>query len=532
MSRRVLFLAGGRLAVYHWSSGELLDPLWFGADEDGLTEFALYLAHSPPDPAYLLVDVVEEEFREESIPHVVGPDRRALLRTRLNRLFRDPTYSYAVVQGRETEGRRDDQVLFTSLIRPDLLSPWVGQIAKHKIPLAGIYSLPIVGEALIKHMPVEADHALLVTLQSTGGLRQTFFNRKSLKLSRLAIMPPGGTPGHASYVLGEIEKIRRYLNSLRQLPHDSPLDVYVVGGRALLADITRQSPDSLTTRHHLLEVDEVAEMVGIKGEYGSEYSDRIFAHLLAKKRLPNQYAPATQTRHFTMFRARIGLIAASVVLVAASFFFSGSNVYEAIEAISDTSSAKEQTEFYIERVRIAKDRMPKTPADPQDLKDAVKMADDLRAFRTTPRAMAEALSIGLADAAGPAGANELKLDSIFWQVSMDPDKPMGATAVRNDVRRRSDTGDSGDAENPQLYQLAIVDGRVTRFDGNFRNALELVQGLAEVLLGLPEVEAVHIVQSPWETGSDSSLQGSTDRAIVDLPFKLRVVVGEKPNESS
>ncbi len=243
------------MAVYHWSGGELLEPLWFGADEDGLTEFALYLAHAPHDPVYLLVDVVEEEFREESIPHVIGNDRRSLMRTRLNRLFRDPTYSYAVVQGRDADGRRDDQVLFTALIRPDLLSPWIGQIAKHKIPLAGIYSLPIVSEALIKHMPVESDHALLVTLQSTGGLRQTFFNKRRVKLSRLAIMPPGETPGHASYVLGEIEKIRRYLNSLRQLPHDSPLDVYVVGNRNLLADITRQSPDSLTSRILLFELD-------------------------------------------------------------------------------------------------------------------------------------------------------------------------------------------------------------------------------------------------------------------------------------
>ena len=532
MSRRVFFLAGGRLAVYHWSAGELLDPLWFGADEDGLTEFALYLAHSPQDPAYFLVDVVEEEFREESIPHVVGPDRRALLRTRLNRLFRDPTYSYAVVQGRDTEGRRDDQVLFTSLIRPDLLSPWVGQIAKHKVPLAGIYSLPIVSEALIKRLPVEADHALLVTLQSTGGLRQTFFNRKNLKLSRLAIMPPGGTPGHASYVLGEIEKIRRYLNSLRQLPHDSPLDVYVVGGRPLLADITRQSPDSLTTRHHLLEVDEVAEMVGIKGDYGSEYSDRIFAHVLAKRRLPNQYAPATQTRHFTMFRARIGLIAASVVLVVASFFFSGSNVYEAIDAISATASAREQTDFYIERVKIAKNRMPKTPAEPADLKAAVEMADGLRAFRTTPQAMAQALSIGLAEANRLPGTNGLKFDNIFWQVSMDPDKPMGSGAERANVRRRPEPADSDDPNKPQLYQLAIIQGRVTPFDGNFRNAVELVSELSSALLNLSEVEAVHLLQSPWETGSDTSLEGSTDRDLTDLPFKLRVVIGAKSDESS
>ncbi len=350
MSRRVFFLAGGRMAVYQWSGGTLLEPLWFAADEDGLTEFSLYLDHAPKDPVYLLVDVVEEEFREETIPHVIGGDRRALIRTRLNRLFRDPTYSYAAMQGREAEGRRDDRVLFTALIRPDLLSPWVGQIAKHKVPLAGIYSLPIVSETLIKRLPVEADHALLVTLQSTGGLRQTFFHQKRVKLSRLAIMPPGGAPGHASYVLGEIEKIRRYLNSLRQLPHDSPLDVYIVASRGLLTDVSRQSPDSLTTRHHLLDVADVAQMVGMKGTYGSDYSDRIFAHLLAKKRLPNQYAPASQTRHNTMYRARLGLIAASIALVVAALFVSGANVIDAFNAIGETASAKQRTEFYNERV--------------------------------------------------------------------------------------------------------------------------------------------------------------------------------------
>ena len=525
MSRRVLFLAGGRLAVYHWSGSELLDPLWFGADEDGLTEFALYLAHSPRDPVYMLVDVVEEEFREETIPHVMGADRRALLRTRLNRLFRDPTYSYAVVQGRETDGRRDDQVLFTSLIRPDLLSPWVGQIAKHKVPLAGIYSLPIVSEALIKRMPVEADHALLVTLQSTGGLRQTFFNRKNVKLSRLAIMPPGGTPGHASYVLGEIEKIRRYLNSLRMLPHDSPLDVYVVGNRGLLADITRQSPDSLTTRHHLLELDEVAEMVGMKGTYGSDSSDRIFAHLLAKKRLPNQYAPANQTRHNTMFRARIGVIAASVVLVVVSLFISGTNVVEAVIAVGAAARAGQQTAFYDERYKIARARMPKIPAEPRDIKSAVEMADKLRAYKTTPRAMVVTLSKGLAN------FPQLKLESITWLTSTDPDKPVGGRRQRANVRSPSSSA-AGDSNGPRLYQLARIKGSVDPFGGDYRQALALVRQFAAALLDLPEVEAVHVLELPLDIGPESALSGDTERQADAAPFELRIVIRDKTSESS
>ena len=339
-------------------------------------------------------------------------------------------------------------------------------------------------------------------------------------------MPPGGTPGHASYVLGEIEKIRRYLNSLRQLPHDSPLDVYVIGSRALLTDITRQSPDSLTTRHHLLEVDEVAEMVGIKGQYGSEYSDGIFAYLLAKKRLPNQYAPANQTRHNTMYRARIGLIAASILLVVASLFLSGSNVFEAIVAIGDTATARQRSAFYDERVEIARGRMPKIPGEPQDIKSAVQMAEKLRRYKTTPLAMAVILSQGLAD------YPRLKLDQIDWRVSTDPDAPVSVSAERANVRRRSSSARSGDSGEKRLYQLADIEGRVAPFDGNFREALDLVNQFVETLVGLPEVEAVEVLERPLDTGSDRVMRGNTQNKAGEARFKLHIVVGDGAVESS
>jgi hypothetical protein len=525
MSRRVLFLAGGRLAVYHWDRGELLEPLWFAADEDGLTEFSLYLDHSPRDPVYLLVDVVEEEFREESIPHVVGGDRSALVRTRLNRLFRDPTYSYAEVQGREPEGRRDDRVLFTALIRPDLLSPWIGQIAKHKVPLAGIYSLPIISEGLIRRLPVDSDHALLVTMQSSGGLRQTFFRSKRVKLSRLAIMPPGETPGHASYVLGEVEKIRRYLNSLRQLPQDSPLDVYIVGTAGLLADVTRQSPDSLTTRYHLYELEEVANRVGIKGEYGSANTDRIFAHLLAQKRPSNQYAPSYQTRHYTMHRTRIALIAASVVLFVTSLAIGGTKLAEGIMAAGESVSLRNQIAFYDERIRKARADMPKTPAAPRAIMAAVNMAGTLRDYKTTPLAMMATLSEGLSD------FQLLKLDDVEWIASTNPDAPIGekGRAAASSPRARGEA--AAESDQPTLYQIAQVKGRVDPFSGNYREALDLVRAFADTLRQLPNVENVDILDLPLDIGSQQVISGSTSRRADTAPFELRIVIRDKHREA-
>ena len=110
----------------------------------GLTDFSSYLSYAARDPIYLLADFVEEEFQEHQVPHVVGPDRRALIRSKRRRLFGDAPYAGVVFQGREREGRRDDRFLFSALRRPDLIEPWVERIAKRKAPLAGVYSPPFL----------------------------------------------------------------------------------------------------------------------------------------------------------------------------------------------------------------------------------------------------------------------------------------------------------------------------------------------------------------------------------------------------
>jgi len=104
-ARRVFLLSSGRLTVYHFARGRVLEPLAFAADDGGLRQFSIYLDREPDVPAVMLVDLVEEEFREETVPHVWGADRRALVRNKKNRLFRDPRFSQAIFQGREREGR-------------------------------------------------------------------------------------------------------------------------------------------------------------------------------------------------------------------------------------------------------------------------------------------------------------------------------------------------------------------------------------------------------------------------------------------
>lgn len=529
MTKRVFYVSSGRLTAYAWESAGVGEPVRFSADEQGLADFSRYLESVPNDPVYMLVDFVEEEFREDTIPHVYGGDRRALIATKLNRLFRDTTYSHALFHGREASGRRDDQVLFTALIRPDLLAPWVSNMSKHRVPLAGIYSVALITEMLFKALKIDNPHALVVTAQ-TGGLRQTFFLDKRFKISRLAILPSVEPERYASFLLSEVEKIRRYLTSLRLLPHESPLNVYILGDPQQLEDIARQSPDSLTTRHNLITFAEAAAAAGIKRPYDSKFADEIFAHLLAKKAPPNQYAPDSATRYHGLHRTRVGLIAASILLLIASAGVSGLKFVEGIVASQEAESAKRQAVFYNERYTVAKENLPKTPVDSHQIRLAVEIADKLSGYKSDPEKMMVTLSRAL------ARYPQLKLDRMAWRPSTDLNAPVGA-AAKAPARGRAPVEPVAATVAPEAeqrrYHLAFIKGRITPFDGDYRRALDLINGFTEEIRAQPGVVNVRVQALPLDVGSDSTLKGDAvgTAAVRDAEFEIRIALEDEPVET-
>ena len=527
-SKQIFFVTSGRLAVYQWRNGHFGHPLVFMADEPGLSQFALYLERAPREDTCILVDFVEEEFREDTIPHVLGPDRRALIRTKQNRLFRNPVYSHAIFQGRQAEGRRDDKMLFTALIRPDLLSPWMGQIAERKVALTGIYSLPLLSAQLHKVLKIESSRALIVSLQSAGGLRQTFFLDGQLKLSRLAMMPQVQDRGYASYVLSEVEKIRRYLNSLRMLLTEMPLDVYLLGDAQLLRDMGYQAAGADNVRHHLHDLSDLAHRLKIKGEYSSRYADRIFAHLLARSSPPNQYANAQQRKYYKMYRLRAGMRAASLTLLLGSALWGAVKFVEGISAARESDSVGAQVKFYSERYRRARARLPDTPADSQDLRQAVELAAALGTFKTWPLPMLLALSEGL------HRYPDIRIENLEWQSTLDSGSRSENSAGNafgpqlRVPRRAGGKGRTPDGDR-KVYQLALVKGRVAPFSGDYRAALEMVRNFADALRSQPAISAVKVIALPLDIGSKNRLAGnaSADVDKADAPFEIQVVLLER-----
>ncbi len=524
MIKRIFFITTGRLRIYHFD-GQLSEPLEFSADEQGLTDFSQYLQQYPADTVAVLVDVVEEDFREDTIPHVFGGDRQSVLSTKLNRIFRDTTYSHTLFQGRETEGgRRDDRVLFTALIRPDLLAPWMGQLSKYKVPVAGIYSLPLLSGQLCKQLKIVNRYVLLVSLQSSGGLRQTYFQDGQLRVSRLAVLPDSSSEKYTAVLLNEIERFRRYLNSLRLLPTDEALDVHILGTDRVREEIDRHSQTSITAHHHVLSLRDVAKKIGIKGDYSSRFSDSIYAHLLAKKPPQNQYAPESQTRFFRMHKLRRTMIAASILILISGLGLSAANFVDGLTAIQDTQGMKRQASFYKIRYDRARARLPKTPTDTRVMQRVVEATQELKLFKTSPLDLMSVLSRGM------DVFPEIELSEVNWSADTRKTNSEDVQASNNG------SVSSTDSNTVTLQQQAIIKAHINPFDGDFRKALETVRRFAEHLRQLPEVQEIDVESLPLDIGPEASLSGDveglseTSKAQFSLRMELKTQGG--PGESS
>ncbi len=519
-ARRVFYLDGQHLSVYEWSRGTAQAGRVFRIGDQGLGEFARYLRGTVNVSAFLLVDVVEEEYRRDTLPHVMGQDRQSLIRHRARRIFRDTPYWYAELQGRESGGRRDDIVLYTALSNDGLLAPWLELMGQHQVPLVGIYSLPLLSAGLLRHLNPVSDHALVVSLQGPGRLRQSFFQGVHLKISRLAHLSAAQAPLEVAAILEEVEKLRRYLSSLRLLSRGGSLDVYLLGYGEMLVELARETLSTGPVRYHLIDTAELAWRLGMNGDLVSPYAESLFVQLLLRNRPANHYATPDQTHYFAMRRVRVAMLAASVVLMFGSVLWSGLQWVEGMMYRDRSAVARQQASHYTRRYEQARAAMPDVPAEPAELKAAVDTARTLDRTRASP--VPTIMLLGQVLGEYPA----LRVNQLEWRVGQDPGSQPGSAGIgRTGGRGVAQQGTGAVVGVPVVApEVAVVRGQVFPFDGDFRKALEMVEGFAQALSGRQGVQDVEVLSMPLNVSPKESLKGDVGaRPAADRArFSVRV----------
>ena len=527
MLRQILFLSSGCLTVYH-HSGKRLERIgcFVGADA-GLAYFDDYLQKFAALPALILTDLLEEDFRIDTVAHTLGSDRQALLERHASRLYRGTDYRYAHVLGRDPKNKRKDEVLFSGLLNPEFADMWLQAMHHHKVPIAGIYSLPLVSLRLVGKICHKRTDVLFVTHNLSSGLRQTFFSQGQMRFSRLTPVPEGlGGEQYARFVHAEIGKTKRYLSNLHLLARDVVLDVCIPSGGEPLAALEAMRSNETLTHYELHDVNELAQRIGYKGVIDADYCDELFVYSLATHRHANHYASDQHRYHYKLHRIRQALVAASVMAVVGGVIWAGAQVSDGLMYRERIAAAQIQLDVAQENSAELQSRTPETSIAADDVRLAVSTADQLQQRRHSPALVLSRYGQALLKHPG------LQLRQIEWFVTSDrrATKLAGKDSAEETAQESYDAEGNPVAPDTQTgkYQIGILTGVVVPFDGNYARAHQRIEDLIIELRRNEGVIAVDALALPLNIASSGQVIGGigTDSAQPLAEFSLRLVIGD------
>ena len=496
--------------------GRLVECVSFQCDDAGAAAFDEFLAPHPGVPVYFMADVVEEDYRFETLPHALGADRGELVQRKLKQHYRNTSYVGAWFLGRERDKRRDDRYLFSALTNPNLLAPWLQAATVRGMPVAGIFLLPVVSASLIAALGVKATNLLLVSQQS-GGLRLTFFRDGQFRLSRLTRGEGGKVASRARFIADEVSNTRVYLHALRTTRLDEQLTLLVLDRNDTLAEvteaITRDNPSleciRLTRRRLSTSLNLAESMLDLS-------PDAVYLQLLALRTPGNNLASAPVTAGFRRLRLRRALYAAAGTAALAGTVWSGFNVWQTYDAHAQMTAAARQTAVMRDRYREVTRQFPAAPASAQNLKRTVEIAHQLREGLRTPEMFMRVASSALEAAPG------ISLSGLVWKHGADEadtGRPRGTAAA----------SPAGGAAG-QRRQSGIIEGEIKPFRGDYRAAVAAINGFAERLGRDPAVAEARIVKLPLNVDPALALAGNTlDSREQGGAADFKVLVVLRPN---
>jgi type II secretory ATPase GspE/PulE/Tfp pilus assembly ATPase PilB-like protein len=296
---RLLLISGKGLLFYYWREGKRFELQGhFPHNKDGWQFFEDELNRQSSDssPIFVIVDVVEEELRSESIPPIYGEDRRLVLQRRMERLFHNTPYRRAAHKGRG-EGNKE-RILFSALINPDLITPWMQRLQTRKAPVAGIWSLQLLSRQLLQKIDSKSMHSLLVTLHFDG-LRQTFFRTGRTIISRKTPLPRNDNTDLVEHMRQEILRTRSYLLSLRLLKPHQPLDIFLVLPKKLSNRIPAEGLVADGVRFNIIYNTKIEEQIGMQQQEAGFGSELLYCQLLLLRPPRNHYGRPDELQYYS-----------------------------------------------------------------------------------------------------------------------------------------------------------------------------------------------------------------------------------------
>ena len=506
--QRVFYVTQGSLTVCSTESRREPQKLRFADSDDGLRKFDEYLAGLPEQPSFMLVDVIEEEFFVDTIPRLGLRDRRALLRRRIERKYPRSRYRLPIYQAHGRRKRDKARVTFCAITNHELVDPWLRVVLRHRTPLTGLHSVPLMAGALLQQLRNAKRPTLFVTQHQYTKLRQVFVQDGYTASARLSESPPGSDPAYPQFVVTETARSRRYLERTRLIAHMQQLDVCVIADAATAAAIAALVDEESATRFHFVDPARAARRVGIATALQSDCQEDLYVAAARRKRPQFDYAVSGERRYWIMRRLRHTISAALLATAAAASIVAGIYASDALLLKHRIHTIESQVAQLSETFRRENENFDYR-ADSYEMKFAVDTGNFLLRNRLpAPWVMQQ---LGLVMGAHP----EVRIKKLSWQgtAAADPN----ALPVRRDANTPMPI--------PEIREVqADIEAELLNFEGDMRQAFTDIDALVADLKSRTAFRSVVAVEYPLDIRPDAAISQEivARRDPNSLQFRLRL----------
>lgn len=515
--KRIFYFSGYRLTVFHWQKNQCIDSYAFNPDQDGIAKFNVYLKATENIPVRILVDLIEEDFVKESIPHVGARDRKAIVKRKVERQYRKSLdfFQHQVLE-REKKGRRDDVVLYSVLSNPDILHVWLEPMQQAGTAIAGIWSLPLLSPKLYSTLNTHAHNVLLVSQQVPSNLRQTFIRNGRFESSRSAVVNLDDAP-LGEYISTEVEQTIRFLSNQRHIGFDEKIEVHIICRQQDIEPTREICSDSTLRSFHFHELCEVERSLNCD-TCQSEYSNGLYSYLCAKQILPvGHYGkPALFTTYYQQLTSK-ALYATSALMLVLATLFAFAFISDSVVIDEEALTLQQQTRGIDSNYQHQFAHLQEQLTQAEMMQSAVLLSDSIReATRISPMSFMNQVSHILSGAA----LNNISLTQLSWNTTQqselsDEDSTLAATDYSN---------------IESIRHMAHLSGNVLLPQSSYTQSVQQLNQLAESLRQQAAVLSVQVRSYPIDTRSEAELtqqieqQGRHSSKEKNDQFKISILL--------
>lgn len=496
--RRFFYVTQDALVVWQASGRNMLEEVQFASTDEGYREFARYLENAPQLRAWMVVDVIEEEFVTDALPKVSSSDRRSLIERRLKKRFARTPFRVGVFLGDRRRASDQYNAVYSAITNHELVDPWLEIVEQHKAPLIGVTSVPLISVQLFRQFSKLRENSMLVSQHQGGRLRLVFTKSGQPVSARLSRVMPVANSRFGEAFNSEVVQSRKYLERSRMLDAEDTLNVYLISSMDVASNAFEHATEN-GYLPHTIDVGDAARKLGIAGTPSSDHLEALYLAQCSKNRPKFRYETDQHVNYSLLLRFRQTLISAAVSTavacsVAAGLFASGAYAYR-----SQTQEMETQISRLEETYRREHKEFEPIRANSHEMKLAVDTGDYIARNSLPIDWVLSELGRVMDD------HPDMYIDKLSWtlEAAADPDASNGR-AVRRDQNMP--------VPIPEVVAVtAKVGGEIRPYDGNLRRAFEKIDWLASDLQARTTFERVAVAEYPIDARPGAALSGEIRR---------------------